>query len=98
MSRVIRGNAQKASHLKAVKRTKSAKAKTYLTADILGRAVSRGIRQASREAMKTAGSVVAVHEGWVVRKMEDGSMIKIKKLPKVSMATLQTKTAKLAFK
>jgi hypothetical protein len=98
MSRVIASTTLVIAKGVRNKHPAKARGQTYLTTEVLGRAVNRGIRQASINAMKTAGSVVTVHEGWVVRKGRDGSVAKIKKLPIISVADINKKTAKLAFK
>lgn len=67
-----------------------------LTKDVLNRAVSKGIRDASTSAMKTAGFVLTVQSGWVVRKHEDGRIEKLEKLSRVSKRQIESKVNKLA--
>jgi hypothetical protein len=67
-----------------------------LTKDVLNRAVAKGIREASANAMKTAGSVLTVESGWVVRKYEDGKIEKIENLNRISYRDIERKISKLA--
>jgi hypothetical protein len=75
---------------------KSSPKETYLTKEVLNRAVSKGIREASVNAMKTAGSVLTVESGWVVRKHEDGKIEKIERLDRISNRDIERKISKLA--
>jgi hypothetical protein len=67
-----------------------------LTKDVLNRAVSKGIREASANAMETAGSVVTVKSGWVVRKHKDGKIEKIEKIARAPNRDIERKVTKLA--
>jgi hypothetical protein len=44
----------------------------YLTKRFLISASKLGIRQAAKEAMDIMGYVVIAHNGWVVKKFQDG--------------------------
>lgn len=56
----------------------------YITKRILLRTSHRAIDLASKEAMRIAGYIVKVQNGWVVREYKDGTIQKILKLsPKV---------------
>ena len=56
----------------------------YITKRILLRTSHRAIDLASKKAMRIAGYIVKVQDGWVVREYKDGTIQKILKLsPKV---------------
>ncbi|MCP5347100.1 MAG: hypothetical protein R3F41_08110 [Gammaproteobacteria bacterium] len=63
--------------------------KAYLGKRELKRAASKGIREASKQAMEVAGSVLTVEDGWLVRRYEDGRVEKIEKLPAAKMSNLK---------
>jgi hypothetical protein len=68
----------------------------YLTKDITKRAVGKGIQQASREAMDTAGSLLEVEGDWIVRRYKDGRIVQAQKLQgKVSPEVLKQRVARL---
>jgi len=52
----------------------------YLTKRRLASAARAGIRKAAKETMKVMGYTVIAHEGWVVRKYEDGHIEKISRI------------------
>ena len=52
----------------------------YLTKRILTSAARAGVRNAAVETMKVMGYIVIAHEGWVVRKYQDGHIEKISPL------------------
>jgi len=60
--------------------SESSKKAPYLTKDITKRAVGKGLQQASREAMDTAGSLLEVEGGWVVRRYKDGRVERTRQL------------------
>lgn len=68
--------------------SQSANKEEYLTSRVLKRATSKGFKEASKNAMEVADSVVVAKEGWVVRIHKDGTTQKIKKIPKVSSRKL----------
>ncbi len=75
---------------------KASKKSPYLTKAITKRAIDKGFKQASRNAMDTAGSVVEVEDGWVVRRYKDGTCTKLKQLPpKAPNAALTQRLASL---
>jgi hypothetical protein len=76
--------------------TKASNKPSYLTKDVLNRAADKGVKQASEQAMDTAGSVVIAKGKWVVRRYKDGSFSKITELETVPNATIKKKLAKLA--
>jgi hypothetical protein len=55
---------------------KSAK-NLYLTKRILLSAAKSGVKQAAKETMDVMGYVVVAHEGWIVKKLPDGSFERI---------------------
>lgn len=62
----------------------SHKEPVYLTKRALKRTSKKAITSASQRAMKIAGYIVVVKDGWVVRIYKDNKIEKIKKLsPKV---------------
>lgn len=63
----------------------------YLTKAITRRAIDKGFKQASRDAMDTAGSVLEVQDGWVVRRYKDGTCKKLEQLPPRASNDLLTK-------
>jgi len=52
----------------------------YLTKRRLASAARAGVRKAAEETMKLMGYTVIAHEGWVVRKYEDGHIEKISRI------------------
>ena len=75
--------------------SKPKRTKSYLTKEVLNRAVNKGVKQASAKAMDTAGSVVVARGNWVVRSHKDGTVEKIKPIPKVPQAKIDKKLNKL---
>ncbi len=69
----------------------------YLTKRHVKSASRKGFEEASKRAMETAGSVVAVEGDWVVRKHSDGLVEKIEKLNKAPAARVKASVKKLAF-
>lgn len=67
----------------------------YLTKEVLNRAVRKGVRQASKEAMATAGSVVSTDGEWLVRNYADGRVEPLKKLNRAPTPQIARKIAKL---
>jgi len=62
----------------------SQKEPVYLTKRVLKRTSRKAIIRASQRAMKIAGYIVSVQDGWVVRIYRDNKVEKISKLsPKV---------------
>jgi hypothetical protein len=55
----------------------------YLTERVLKSVARKAFREAHESAMETAGSVVMVKDGWLVRSYKDGTVEKLKKLPKL---------------
>lgn len=73
----------KANNITA-KKTTNKKETAYVTKRVLLRASFKAVRLASTKAMRLAGHVVKVQDGWVVRENEDGTIERILKLtPKV---------------
>lgn len=70
--------------------------KAYLTKRRMDSASKKGIQEAIDRAMATSGSIVAVSEGWVIRKFEDGRVEKIEKLEKTPKADIVEQVSKLA--
>jgi hypothetical protein len=56
----------------------------YLTKRRLASAARAGIRKAAKETMKVMGYTVIAHEGWVVKKFEDGRIERISPLETVN--------------
>jgi hypothetical protein len=52
----------------------------YLTKRILLRAARQGIRNAADETMRVMGHTVIAHEGWIVKKFADGTIVRLKKI------------------
>jgi hypothetical protein len=75
-----------------------AKDQEYLSKEILKRAVRKGIKEASEQALETAGSVVIAEGNWIVRSHSDGKVEKIRKLDRTSTRDIQRKIDKLASK
>jgi hypothetical protein len=67
----------------------------YLTKEVLNRAVRKGVRQASKDAMTTAGSVVSTEGDWLVRSYQDGRVERLRKLDKAPAGQIAQKIAKL---
>lgn len=63
--------------------TQSAKKEEYLTSRALRSATSKGLKEASENAMEVADSIVTAKDGWIVRLHKDGRTQKIKKIPAV---------------
>ncbi len=55
----------------------------YLTKRRLASAARAGVRKAAKETMKLMGYTVIAHEGWVVKKYQDGHIEKISSLETV---------------
>lgn len=51
-----------------------------LTKEILSECATKAWGDAAKEAMKIAGSVVTVKDGWLVRIYKSGKTIKIKRI------------------
>jgi len=62
------------------KKKSSKQPPAYLTKRILVSAARTGVRNAAVETMKLMGYTVIAHEGWVVRKYQDGHIEKISSL------------------
>jgi|GEM_PF-1298877 len=62
----------------------------YLGKRELKRAASKGVREASKQAMEVAGFVVTVVDGWLVRKYKDGRIEQLEKLPTVDESKLRS--------
>ena len=56
----------------------------YLTSRALKRATSKGLKEASENAMEVADSMVVVQDGWGVRIHKDGKTQKIEKIPEIN--------------
>lgn len=54
---------------------------TYLTKRALERAVSKGTRNTSKNALMQRGHILTAKEGWLVKVNRDGTEEKISKLP-----------------
>jgi len=52
----------------------------YLTKRITERAAQNGVRAAAEETMKIMGYTIIAHEGWVVKKYQDGTIEKLSKI------------------
>jgi len=63
--------------------TQSNRNEGYLTKRILKQATAKGFRDASKNAVDVADSVVVVKDGWLVKRFKNGKVVKIKKLPKI---------------
>lgn len=64
----------------AVHKTSTVKAHDPLTKKILKEAASVGFSKAAAKTMKVMGYNIIVKDGWVVKKLADGSIKKISKL------------------
>lgn len=67
----------------------------YLTKVVMKRAVNKGIKKASQEAMETAGSLVEVDGDWMVRRYKDGRVEKLHRLQKISTKDIEQKIVRL---
>ncbi len=66
------------------KKTANKKKTAYITKRVLLRASFKAVRLASTKAMRLAGHVVKVQDGWIIRENKDGTIERISKLtPKV---------------
>ncbi len=65
------------------------KKEAYLGKRELKRAASKGIKEASIQAMEVAGSVLTVENGWLVRRYKDSRVEKIEKLPSAKKSNLK---------
>jgi hypothetical protein len=63
---------------KSVKRTSP-----YLTKRILRRAAKAGLRNASERTMQVMGFTIVAHNGWIVKKLADGTIEKISRINSV---------------
>ncbi len=61
---------------------KAIKSPNYLTKRILAQAANQGFSSAAVETMRVLGYNIIVQDGWVVKKLKDGSIEKISKLEK----------------
>ncbi len=52
----------------------------YLTKRRLASAARAGVREAAEETMKLMGHTIIAHEGWIVKKYEDGHIEKISRI------------------
>ncbi len=58
--------------------------RAYVTKRILVRTSKNAVRKASFRSMTLLGYSVEAHDGWVVKKFADGSVIKLSELPHVN--------------
>ena len=77
-------------------RSKGNSKKEYLTKRVLKRAVRKGFKQASQEAMDTSGSIVVTKDNWVVRQHKDGRIERIEEIDRTSASEIKRKLEKLA--
>ncbi len=63
------------------KNVPTAKKSPYLTKRALERAVSKGTRRTSSDAIRQRGHVVTAKDGWLVKVNRDGTEERISKLP-----------------
>ena len=56
---------------------RDAESNQYLTKRILVRAARLGVRQAAAETMAVMGFNVVAHDGWVVKRFQDGRIERI---------------------